>query len=40
MLETKTYREVAAITGFSKSTLYRIKNQIEKRKQGYRWMSC
>ncbi|MEE0002090.1 MAG: recombinase family protein [Weissella confusa] len=32
MLETKTYREVAAITGFSKSTLYRIKNQIEKRK--------
>lgn len=30
MLETKTYREVANITGFSKSTLYRIKNQIEK----------
>lgn len=28
MLETKTYREVAAITGFSKATLYRIKNQI------------
>lgn len=32
MLDTKTYKEVAAITGYSKSTLYRIKNQIENRK--------
>jgi DNA invertase Pin-like site-specific DNA recombinase len=31
LLKTHSYHETAKLTGFSKSTLYRIKRQIEKR---------